>query len=363
MESDNRERGVNTQELFHSIMHYGAFDRMPVWHWAGWGETIARWHKEGLPENANEHEFFNAEPMYATVPVNFGLFPLFQEETIEETDRCRIFRQVDGVVAQHFKNQSALPHYIDFLLKDRSTWHEYRKRLQPDPARIPENLDETAENLNKGGLPVAISTGSMIGWLRDWMGVQNFCITCCVDPEFVGEVANTIADLVCWGMDQVLPKIRVDMGWGWEDVCFKTGPLIQPDVFRRMVAPAYRKISDKLLSYGCDLHVVDCDGLIETLLPHWLDAGVNVMFPVEVGTWDADPMVYRRAYGKEMRFIGGINKLVLERDRRAIDDEIERRKPLMAEGGFTPLPDHIITPDTPLDNYKYYLDKIRQLRF
>ena len=35
----------------------------------------------------------------------------------------------------------------------------------------------------------------------------------------------------------------------------------------------------------------------------------------------------------------------------------------MAEGGFVPLPDHFITPGVPLDDYRYYLDKIRELRF
>ncbi|HIJ73439.1 MAG TPA: hypothetical protein HPP83_04980 [Candidatus Hydrogenedentes bacterium] len=354
---------MRSRDLFDSIMHYGAFDRMPVWHWGGWGETVKRWREEGLPEDVSEHEFLNAEPMWAGVPINMYLHPAFEEETIEETEKYRIFRQSDGVVAQHFKDQSALPHFIDFLLKDRSGWPEYEKRLQPDPARIPDDLDETLERLNAGALAVAVPTGSMVGWLRDWMGVQNFCVTCCVDPDFVGEVANTIADLVCWGLDQVMPKIRVDLALGWEDICFKTGPLIQPDVFECVVKPAYRKVSDKLLSYGCDLHAVDCDGWIEPLMPHWLDGGVNVMFPCEVGTWDADVMAWRRKYGRDMRFIGGINKLVLERERKDIDAEIERRKPLMAEGGYIPLPDHLVTPDTPLDNCKYYLDKIREIRF
>jgi len=27
------------------------------------------------------------------------------------------------------------------------------------------------------------------------------------------------------------------------------------------------------------------------------------------------------------------------------------------------LPDHLITPDTPLDQYRYYLDRLRELRF
>jgi hypothetical protein len=48
---------------------------------------------------------------------------------------------------------------------------------------------------------------------------------------------------------------------------------------------------------------------------------------------------------------------------KAIDAEIARRLPLMKAGGFIPLPDHLITPETSIANYKYYLEKIRSLRF
>jgi len=139
--------------------------------------------------------------------------------------------------------------------------------------------------------------------------------------------------------------------------------LLDPAAFREFCVPGYRKVAGKLREYGCDLYLVDCDGMIDHLLPHWLDAGVNVLFPVEIGTWHADPMAMRRKFGKELRIIGGIDKLVLERDCAAIDAEIARRKPLMAEGGFIPLPDHLITPATPLKNVQYYLDRIRELRF
>lgn len=353
-----------SRDLFQGIMHYGDFDRMPVWHWRGWPETYDRWHQEGLPRDADESQFFRAESQGGFgISYTGGLLPAFEEQTIEETDRYRVFRQSDGVVAQHFKDGSALPHYIDFLLKDRSGWGEYKKRLQPDASRIPENLDEIATQATESGKHVTIGTGSMVGWLRNWMGVESFCVACCEDPAFVAEVADTIADLVCWCLEQILPKVHVDLGWGWEDICFKTGPLVPPHVFETAAVPAYRKISDTLAKYGCHLHVVDSDGKIDELVPLWLRGGVNVMFPIEIGTWHADPAAYRKKYGKELRVIGGIDKLVLERDRNDIDDEIERRKPLMAQGGFIPLPDHLITPDTPLDNYRYYLDKIRSLRF
>jgi len=355
---------MNSRQLFTEIMFYGDYDRMPVWHWTGWPETTARWLKEGLPAEGDIHKFLGTEPIPTAngVPVNNGLLPGFAEETIEETAEYRIFRQSDGVIAQHWKSKSCIPHYVDFILKDRAGWAEYKKRLQPHPDRIPKNLDEIALRLNNLDQPTCVGTGSMMGWLRNWMGVFNFSYIQFDDRDLFAEMVDTIADLVIWCLDQVLPKVKVDMGWGWEDICGKSGPLVSMEVYRECVVPAYRRISDKLLEYDVRLHATDCDGLVEPLIEGWLEGGVNLMFPIEIGTWKADPAALRKRFGKEMRVFGGIDKLELCKGPAAIDAEIARRIPLMREGGFIPLPDHLITPECSLENYRYYLRRLGEIR-
>ena len=38
-----------------------------------------------------------------------------------------------------------MPMFVDFPVKDRETWHEYRKRLdQSDPKRYPKDWDPDA---------------------------------------------------------------------------------------------------------------------------------------------------------------------------------------------------------------------------
>lgn len=354
---------MTPRELWNAILHYEDFDRMPVLHWKGWPELYTEWYAQGMPKDVNEHEFFNAIPMSAGVGVNVHLSPVFQEETIEETSEYRIFRQADGVIAQHWKGKSCIPRYIDFTMKDAGGWDEYKRRLQPGPQRIPANLDEQIANVKASGLPISINTGSMIGWIRDWMGVENLAYLAYDNRDLLAEMVDTIANLVVWQLDIVLPKVKVDLGWGWEDICFRSGPLLSPEIFKEVAVPGYRKIADKLLEYGCDMYLVDCDGLIDHLVPLWLEGGVNIMFPVEIGAWNADPMAFRRQYGKELRILGGINKLEIAKDKAAIDAEIARRVPLMKEGGFIPLPDHLIIPGTTIENYKYYLNQIRALRF
>lgn len=204
-----------------------------------------------------------------------------------------------------------------------------------------------------------------MGWIRNWMGLENMSYLMYDAPDVYADMVDTIARLSCWAIDQVVPKMKnpPDMGFGWEDICGRSGPLVSPDIMRRYVAPGYEMIRRKLEEYGTHLLGIDSDGDVAQLVKPWLDSGVNVFFPIEIGVWNADSMAYRKQYGRDMRIIGGINKLVLEKGPVEIDAEIERRIPIMKDGGFIPMPDHLITPGTSLAHYQYYLQRMKQLRF
>ena len=55
-----------------------------------------------------------------------------------------------------------------------------------------------------------------------------------------------------------------------------------------------------------------------------------------------------------------MNKTIFARDREAVDQEIERLKPLMALGGYIPCPDHRIAPDAKFELVQYYCEKMQK---
>jgi hypothetical protein len=358
---------MTNRELFRQIMSYGSFDRMPVVHWTGWDETIQRWQREGLPKDVDIHKYFNTRPQWCGIGANLSLLPEFPEETIEDTPEYRIFRDGAGVIQKDWKEKSCIPHYTDFTFKSAAEWPEYKKRLQPDPKRIPADLDKHILDAKNSGLPIAVGTASMMGWIRNWMGVENMSYLTADDPDCYADIVNTLADLTCWSLDQILPRAKAlgvvpDMGFGWEDICGRSGPLISPAFFEKHIAQGYRKMRDKLESHGVKLLGIDTDGYVEPMLGNWLKAGVNIQFPIEVGPWKAEAMVYRKKYGRELRIIGHFDKLTLEDSKEAVLAEIERLKPLIRDGGFMMMPDHLITPGVSLDMYRWYLDQVRALR-
>jgi len=103
---------------------------------------------------------------------------------------------------------------------------------------------------------------------------------------------------------------------------------------------------------------VDCDGRIDRFVPIWLECGVNTMFPIEVGYWNASIAPWRAQYGKDLRGVGGMNKKVFSMDYAAVDRELERLKPLVELGGYIPCPDHRIPPDGKMGERSVLLPEI-----
>ena len=131
-------------------------------------------------------------------------------------------------------------------------------------------------------------------------------------------------------------------------------------MFDELIGPHYKRITDMLRANGIDIVSVDCDGMIDKLIPTWLHNGVNTMFPIEVGTWHASIEPWRAQYGKSLRGVGGMDKRVFAHDKAAVDAEIERLKRLVDLGGYIPCPDHRIAPDAKYELVEYYCEEFRK---
>ena len=137
--------------------------------------------------------------------------------------------------------------------------------------------------------------------------------------------------------------------------------MVTPHIFYEKVGPHYKRISELLVSHGINIISVDCDGFIDSLIPTWIDNGINTMFPMEVGTCGGSIKPWRKKYGKVLRGVGGVNKNVFAENYKAIDNEIERLKPLVELGGYIPCPDHRIPPTAKWENVQYYCDRMRKV--
>jgi len=160
---------------------------------------------------------------------------------------------------------------------------------------------------------------------------------------------------------RVVKDIKIDQATYWEDMCYKSGPMISPAMFRKFMMPRYKKLNDLLNSHGVDIIWVDSDGNLEQLIPLWLEVGVNYVWPLEVAAGN-DAVALRKKYGKDLILGGAIDKRALARGKEAIREEVMSKVPFLVEsGGYIPSVDHWVPPDVSFENYCFYVNTLREI--
>ena len=168
------------------------------------------------------------------------------------------------------------------------------------------------------------------------------------------------ADFIIAMMSQILDVIDIDAFGFWEDMAYNRAPLISPEMVRKYMFPRYRRVTESLLRRGVRYIGLDSDGQVDSLIPIWMDAGLNFLYPFEVQC-GMDVLEVRRKYGRTLRIWGGVDKRVLIHGPAAIDRELERVRPLIEEGGYIPHTDHSCPPDISYANYCYYMKRLAEV--
>jgi hypothetical protein len=369
---------MNNRSRSLAILNYQEYDRMPVVHFGFWDETLEKWAEEGHVSSELAQAWGDGNEADRTISALLGfdfnwytvmggngnLLPPFERKLMKtHPDGSREVLNHEGVIIVEKDDAGSIPSEIAHLLKDRQSWEElYLPKLQWSNQRIRTHIFHPTAEMKERQQPLGLMCGSLLGEIRNWLGVVGMSYLMADDPELMEEIVQVKADLAYKNVETILAQnTDWDFAHFWEDISFKNGPLVSPRWFRRVVGPHYKRITDLVNAHGINIVSLDSDGCIDKLVPIWLENGVNTMFPIEVGTWNASIAPWREAYGREIRGIGGMNKVVFAYDRERIDAEIERLKPLVDLGGYIPCPDHRIPPDAKWENVQYYCDRMHQV--
>ena len=369
----NRERAMN-------ILHYKPVDRMPAVHFGYWAELLTEWAEQGkIPKELAEGNYDNSPKdkeldkligwdfnWNSCTGTNNGLWPHFETKVLETLpDGTRRVQNHVGLIEKIKPGITSIPSEDDYLLKDREAFETlYRPKMQFFPERVAVEHYKHFNETRDMETPIALHLGSVMGQIRDIVSVVGMSyLMYDEDEDLLADIVDTYADMQYECAKAVLETgARFDFAHYWEDICFKNGPLLSPEIFDELCAKHYKKRNDLCHQYGIDIISLDCDGVTEKLLPTWFENGVNTMFPIEVGVWGDQFEPARKKFGKGMLGVGGMDKTALRKDKAAVDAEIERMKRLASLGGFIPCPDHRLMPGTKFELVQYYAEEIKKIK-
>ncbi len=368
---------MNNRERALAILNYQPYDRLPVVHFGFWDELLDKWAQEGhiTQEQAQHWSDGNLydDQVGSLLGFDFNwnncfhwnssLKPGFTPHLVRTNpDGSREMMNIDGVVILQKDEAGAIPMEISHQLKDRQSWEElYRRQLAWSPERVDWDWLNDLPAPEQRDRPLGLHCGSLWGRIRDITGLVGLSYLMADDPTLIEEILDVTGELCYQGVKAILERYdRFDFLHFWEDIAYRAGPLVHPKFFYEKVGPYYQRITELGRTHGIHLCSLDCDGKIDKLIPTWLEHGVNVMFPIEVGVWNANITPWRVQYGKELRGVGGVTKTMFSKDYTAIDQEIERLHPLVELGGFIPCLDHRIPVDAIWENVQYYCERMHK---
>ncbi len=352
---DNRERFLKT-------MRFEPVDHPPLHIPGPWAATRARWEQEGLPVGADLHEFFGVPKIEMGMGGIQNVFmPPFEEKILEETDEFIIKINNRGVTEQNFKDGSSMPEFLDYPVKGREALSWLRKKLNPEsPGRFPEDWLENLQAIrDRGGLTLQ-NGGQYFAFLNEHMGTEELLMTYFDDPGFIHEVNELQCSLCESILKKILPEFKLDALGYHEDMAYKNGSMISPDMFREFMSPYYARVTSIAKQHGVDLHMMDSDGNVWELIPLWLEQGINIICPMEVAA-GMDIIKLRREFGHDLMMMGGFDKRILAAGKSQIKQELERLRPVIEEGGYIPQIDHGTPPDVSLENAVYYVECLKTM--
>lgn len=328
-----------------------------------------------MPEDKVYLNMWEGEPFFGIDRRNFarlntGMIPAFEYKLIRETDRYEIFRDGSGIVRQALKagtvrgTRMSMDTYLEHPVKDRASWQDVKRRYDPTaPVRYPVWWDELARLWKDRDYPVCLLGNGAYGLysgLRSWVGTENISYMFYDDPAPVEEMIEFRVEFLLGLVERALQDVQFDYFNFFEDCAGKGGPLFGPELYRKFALPRYRRVVEFCRGRGIEFFCLDSDGDITKLIPIWVDAGINILYPFEVQC-GMDVVKIRKEYGPDLRMWYGIDKRALAHGPEAIDAELARVKPLVDEGGYVPGTDHSLPPDISFENYRIYMQKLREI--
>jgi len=145
----------------------------------------------------------------------------------------------------------------------------------------------------------------------------------------------------------------IDIVYMADDYCSQLAPMFSPATFKQLVVPYLRATADRVHAGNKKL-LLHCCGAVRPLLPMILDAGVDMLEPIQIRAAGMDPAELKKEFGRRLCFYGGVDlQQILSRGTpQEVSNEVKRLIDILGEdGGYILGPGHTyIQVDSPLEN-------------
>ena len=197
-------------------------------------------------------------------------------------------------------------------------------------------------------------------------GWQRFMEDLGARPALAEALLRRLADAACADLDRYLDAVGefVDIVQVGDDLGTQAGPQLSPRMYRRLVKPYHSQVWQFIKARSGLPVFLHCCGGIYPLIPDLIEAGVDILNPVQISAVGMDPARLKREFGRDLVFWGGgcdTQHVLPEASPQGVADHVRRQIDILAPGGgFVFNQVHNIQANVPPENIVAMLDTAQE---
>ncbi|MCD6408304.1 hypothetical protein J7L87_04555 [bacterium] len=231
----------------------------------------------------------------------------------------------------------------------------------PDWSELKEGYKKSQEVIKNKGFVSWITLLWCFHGIATSMGLENFCYKLYDDYEFIDNAFEWIEERNRKAIKEVISYVKPDFVLFDGDCAYKTGLMVRPEIFRKLV---YKK-TEKTVSLLKELDIpytFHTDGKLDDVIPILIELGFSAVHGCEKQANDLEYLVEK--FGDDIVLVGNMDVVFLS---QAKPEEVERETLKMLETGSkkgkfvaacnTSPQDYI-----PEENYLTFVETIKKFR-
>ena len=332
------------------------------------------------------------------IPVDIWLVPELVEKFKKKlgvTDELDIYRKLDidkiawlgipykGVVLKDPNEHAEVNHWgVKFKKVDANADSHYGEvcfnpllgldsveQLEAYPWPHPDDFDyETAATEAKKLSKEFVTLGPWISLFEVYCmmrSLEEALMDTVAEPEFL----HAALDKIAWSQGEMVRRFleaadgAIDMVFISDDIGSQTSLLMSPAAFDEFIFPRLKKWCELVHSYGAKVFF-HTDGAAEPLIPRLIEAGIDVLNPVQHVCPGMGCKELKAKYGDKLIFHGGVENQKILPFGTPEEVTAETRVCLNELGpdGYLPCSCHFAQADTPVENVMALVETVQRYR-
>jgi uroporphyrinogen decarboxylase len=198
--------------------------------------------------------------------------------------------------------------------------------------------------------------------------IDNFLMDLYLEPENVHAFLDALMERHLDFLSKVCDSVGdvVDILKFGDDLGTNTGPFFAVETYREFFKPRHKQLCDFVKSHSSAHTMLHCCGGIYELIPELIEAGFEVLNPVQISALNMQPERLKGEFGKEITFWGGgcDTKTVLNNaSPQQVKEHVKRNIEIFNKGGgFVFNQVHNIMPDVPPENVVAMFEAVQEFK-